>query len=300
MPGTLGLTAEQVDDLLSTADRAPSPHDSRPWRFRVTTHTIELHAVAERALPVADPHGREQRMACGAALFTLRLALHAHRIRPIVTLMPAHDRPDLLAVIRHGGTKEPTPLQTRLLLAVPALRTGRRPFRADAVALPERHALRRAAIDEGAWLQLVHDGPRRAAVRALVLWADRLQGADPGFRAELATWGTVRLGDGEPGPDLEDEPLIAVLTSHLPGATAEVQVGQALARVLLVATAGGLATSLLPQVVEVPRIREELRRLVGGARPPQAALRVGYAWPVDATPRRDDGDLLEPHGATST
>ena len=70
---------------------------------------------------------------------------------------------------------------------------------------------------------------------------------------------------------------------------AEVQVGQALQRVLLTATAAGLATSLLRQVVEVPQTREELRRLFAAARPPQAVLRIG--WPRAVTPRQG-GDVM--------
>jgi nitroreductase len=281
IPGTLGLTSEQVDGLLTTAGRAPSPHNSRPWQFRVTSRTIELHAVPERALPVADPDGREQRMACGTALFNLRLALHGHRIRPIVTLLPDRDRPDLLAVIRNGGTKAPTPEQTQLLLAVPAREANGNPFSAEAVSPPEQHALRRAALEEGAWLHVVHDRLQRASLRTLVLRAERQQMADPDFRAELATWSarSAELRDDVPAGADDQEPIVALLTSHLSGTVAEVQVGQALQRVLLTATAAGLATSLLRQVVEVPQTREELRRLFGGVRPPQAVLRIGWPGP---------------------
>lgn len=279
IPGTLGLTSEQVDGLLTTADGALSPHDSRPWRFRATSRVIELYAVPEQALPIADPDGREQRMACGTALFNLRLALQGYRIRPIVTFLPDRARPDLLAVIRHGGTKDPTPEQKQLLLAIPAQRADRRPFSTAAVPRHERHRLRRAALDEGAWLHVVHDHPERVSLRTVVLRAAGLQPADPAFRTELATWNarSVELQDDVPAGD--QEPLVALLTSHLSGTTAEVQVGQALQRVLLTATAAGLATSLLRQVIEVPQTREELRRLFGGARPPQAVLRIGWPGP---------------------
>ncbi|MDT7618146.1 MAG: hypothetical protein QOF00_5593 [Pseudonocardiales bacterium] len=90
--------------------------------------------------------------------------------------------------------------------------------------------------------------------------------------------------------------MIAILSSHLSGPSAEVQVGQALQRVLLTATANGLATSFLSHIVEVPRTREELRRLIGGARPPQAVLRIGHGWPVAEVPRRPVGDLLTSDG----
>jgi hypothetical protein len=259
---------------------------------------------------------------CGTALFNLRLALHGYQIRPTVTFLPDRSRPDLLAVIRHGGTKEPTPEQTRLLLAIPAQRDDRRPFSAATVPRNEQHGLRRAALDEGAWLHVVHNRPERASLRTLVRRAERLQMADPDFRAELATWRArsaglqddlpAGAGGQEPTPvageftddrgrsqapdaAVEEEPLLALLTSHLAGTVAEVQVGQALQRVLLTATAAGLATSLQRQVVEVPQTREELRQLFGGARPPQAVLRIG--WPGAITPR-DAGDLM-PEAATA-
>jgi len=323
IPGGLGLAPEQVEALLATAGRAPSLHNSQPWRFHVTPQVIELHADRQRNVPVADPDGRELRIACGAALFNVRLALHGHGIRPIVTLFPNRERPDVLAVVRHGGSKIPTPEQSRLLRAVAAWRTNRHPFSAEAVALPDQHALRQAALDEGAWLHIVADPAQRAGMRDMAVQAHRLQMDDPAFRAELAAWSTtspdrrdgVPAGAGGslpepqdgwvlrdftggtgparvPGKDFEDNPLIAVLTSHLSGPTAEVQVGQALQRVLLTATASGLATSFLSQIVEVSQTREELRRLIGGTRPPQAVLRIGRGWPVVATPRREVQDLL--------
>jgi hypothetical protein len=329
-PGSLGLALDQVEGLLVTAGRAPSLHNSQPWRFHLTPRTIELHADPERNPRVADPDGRELRIACGAALFNLRLALHGLGIRPIVTLFPDRDRPDLLAAVRHGGSRPTTPEQERLLRSVPLWRTNRHPFIDAAVAPPEQHALRRAAVEEGAWLHVVHEPAQRRSLREMVRRAHRLQMADPAFRAELAAWSTdsperrdgvpAKAGDSIPEPqdawvlrdftggagtarvqgkDFEEEPLIAVLTSHLSGATAEVQVGQALQRVLLTATADGLSASFLSQVVEVPQTRDELRRLIGATRPPQAVLRIGRGWPVVATPRREASDLLAPGHTTS-
>ena len=105
VPAALGLTPEQVETVLATAGRAPSPHNTQPWRFRVRRHAIELHLDPERALPVVDPEGTEQRLACGAALFNLRLALHSYGIRPLVTFLPDRGNPNYLAVVRHGGHK---------------------------------------------------------------------------------------------------------------------------------------------------------------------------------------------------
>jgi nitroreductase len=321
--GVFGLSAERTEQLLETAGRAPSLHNTQPWSFRIRPDAIELYADPTRGLPVTDPDGREQRLACGAALFNLRLALHGAGIRPLVTTHPDRDRPELVAVVHRGGLRPPTPEQQAMLRAVPQRHTNRHPFSDVAVATPEQHALRRAALEEGGWLHVVDDPEQLARMRDLAVRAHRTQLADPSFRAELDRWtattddrpdgvpaaaggplpapneawvlrdftgGTGR--DRVPGRDFAETPLLAVLTAHLTGRDADVAAGQALQRVLLTATTYGLATSFVSQLVEVPSVREELRRLVAGTRPPHAVLRIGYGQPVAATPRRPVADLL--------
>jgi hypothetical protein len=323
--GALGLTLDDTDEVLATAGKAPSLHNTQPWRFRIGPRSIALVADRERRLPEIDPDDRELRLACGAALFTLRLALHGKGIRPLVTLLPDPAEPDVLAVVRPGGRRAPTPEERRLLDAVPRRHTNRHPFSDSPVELPEQYALRRAAEEEGAWLQIIGDRAQRARLRELAAVAHHTQMADPAFRAELARWTAAGPGrlDGVPataggplpeptngwvqrdftggtatalasGRRYEEEPLIAVLTSHLTGRPADLQVGQALQRVLLTATADGLAVSFLSQIVEVTRTREQLRQLLRADRPPQAVLRIGRGWPVPATPRRRVVDLLDP------
>jgi nitroreductase len=322
IPEALGLTSEQVEALLVAVGRAPSLHNAQPWRLRLGPDVIELHADPGRRLPAADPEDRELRIGCGAALFNLRLALHGNGIRPLVTVLPDRDRPELLAVVRHGGRKPATPEQRRLLHAVPLRRTNRHPFTDEPVSKPEQSVLRRAALDEAGWLHIVDEPGQRTRLREIASRAYYAQTADPAFRAEFARW-TGRPDDGsdgvpaaagtpgEPqdpwvlrdytgggrppraeGKDFETEPLIAVLTTHASGPPADVQAGQALQRILLSATAEGLAVSFLSHIVEVPRAREELRRLISGTRPPQAVLRVGRGWPVPPTRRRDPVDLI--------
>ncbi len=325
IPEALGLAPEQVAAFLDAARRAPSSHNTQPWQFRLTPTVIELHADLERRLPVADPDGTEMRLACGAALFNLRIAMRGAGIRPTVTLLPDPDQPQLIAAVRHGGRKPITPDIERLLRAVPQRHTNRHPFSDVAIATSEQYSLRRAALDESAWLHIVTDLEQRATMRTLAAQAHQTQMADAAFRDELFTWtgNTDERDDGVPasaggphsephdrwvmrdfsaghastrvpGKDFEAEPLVAVLTSHLSGRTADVQAGQALQRVLLTAAADGLSVSYLSQIVEVPATRDALRRLIGGDRPPQAVLRMGRGWPVPATPRRQIADLLLP------
>ncbi len=86
-PRAVPLPADQVDYLLATAARAPSVHNTQPWRFRVGQYEIELFADQRRKLRV-DPAGREMLISCGAALFGLRLAVRSLGYLPVVELLP--------------------------------------------------------------------------------------------------------------------------------------------------------------------------------------------------------------------
>ena len=70
---------------------APSMHNTQPWRFRYreTDQTIELYADPSRVLRHADPQGRAVHIACGAALFNLRLAIAVSAREPVVTVASA-------------------------------------------------------------------------------------------------------------------------------------------------------------------------------------------------------------------
>ena len=319
----LGLSGPETTAVRETAALAPSVHNTQPWAFRVTADVVELHADPARRLPVADPDDQELRLACGAALFNLRLALLAHGVRPAVDLYPDPDRPQLVARLRRAGTGHATPELARLLDAVPRRHTNRRPFTGAPVADAERYALRRAAAEEGALLHLL-PADRRAELGRLSVAAHRRQLADPAFRDELLRWTGVgperhdgvpaRAAGPQPAPhdrwvvrDFaagtgreraagkdEDEPLLAVLVPHASGRVAEIRAGEAMQRVLLTATADGLAVSFLSQLVEVPDAREAVRALVAAAHPPLAVLRIGHGLPAVRAPRRPTAELMLP------
>ena len=236
-------------------------------------------------------------------------------------------QPALLAAVRDGGHKPPTPHQLRLLQAIPTRRTNRRPFADAAVDPSSQHALRQAALEEGSWLQLIEEPAQR---RTLQQWPpERIASnsptppsspSSPGEPAPAPTAATgVPASAGDPSPrprtsgryattatvrrhagtrqDFEHEPVLAVLSPYLAGPVADIRTGQALQRVLLTATVLGLSVSFLSQLVEVPTTCEELRRLITSTRPPLAVLRIGRGYPVPATPRRDVADLVIPEPA---
>jgi hypothetical protein len=103
------IPAGQVDYLLATAARAPSVHNTQPWRFRAGEYAIELYADQSRKLRV-DPVGREMLISCGAALFGLRLAVRSLGHVPVVELLPDRAR---LRLLDAGGPPPAVTAATR-------------------------------------------------------------------------------------------------------------------------------------------------------------------------------------------
>ena len=88
MSTALGLPEPMTRRVVTAAGMAPSLFNTQPWRFLLCPDRIEVHADLGRRLIAHDPEDRELRIACGAALFNLRLAVHAHGVTPVVCLTP--------------------------------------------------------------------------------------------------------------------------------------------------------------------------------------------------------------------
>src|SRR6185436_15561917 len=113
----LGLDSDSLEAIIATAVRAPSVHNTQPWRFRPTNSAIELYADPTRRLDVLDPTGREMFLSCGAALFGLRLGVREAGFRPVVEILPRWPRLDPVGRV-HLGAAAAGPGDRRLLAAV--------------------------------------------------------------------------------------------------------------------------------------------------------------------------------------
>ena len=313
--------AIEVAALLEAGALAPSSHNTQPWRLRWHNGAVEVHGDLDRALPVSDPEHRELRVACGAALANVRLAVRAQGRRAHVRLLPDPDDPWFLGIVTAGGHLPATSTETALAQAIPHRRTDRSAVSGEGVSPRVREELRRAAQQEHSWAVLLDDGRDRNALEDLAVRAHARQQSDPAFRAEWTRWvgtdgdhgtglpaelvrraprpdGRWRLRDfgadadpdDERPPAVVDEPALLVVATTFDQPLAHLYAGQALQHVLLLATVRGLAASFVAPPVEVPETRAALRSLLGGALWPQVVLRLGVAQrAVARPPRRDPG-----------
>jgi nitroreductase len=313
--------------------RAPSVHNTQPWRWRITDDAVQLHADWNRHLVATDPRRRDLVLSCGAALHHLVVALAAHGVSARVDRLPDAEDSGHLATVTVGlGTEQVA--DATLFPAIPRRRTDRR--RMSHRPLPAEHVreLTEAARRAGAVLVPVSGQSMRDRLAAALSEGAHRQEFAPGYVAELQLWTRryTAARDGVPATSIAPAPVGAVRATPLrrfprgqlrqprlrPGRgtvedAAEILVvatpsddvvdqlraGEATSAVLLTATRLGLATTPLSQGVEVDETRRAIQqKVLHVPEHPQLLIRVG--WPastadeIPTTPRRDLHSVLLP------
>ena len=327
------MTAEQIARyVVAEAVWAPSVHNTQPWRFGTGSDQagpqIGLYADPERRLAVSDPDGRELMISCGAALFTIRLALRSLGWVPETRVLPDPGQPTLVARVRWRERAANDEFERRLFSRIRTRRTHRGAFDPEPLPPDLLAALRGGAARDGTALRIVADDGRRAALAAAVQTAEHELRRDGERLRELARWtpapgsacrdgvsataypaqaerthpdvsgrdfarghgwGTPPLS---PATSIRAAGVAGLLTTAADRPPDWVNAGQALQRILLTASACGAAVALHSQPLELPWLREFIRTQLSDQAYPHLVLRIGMVTQVAVGVRRDPGDVL--------
>ncbi|WP_437080871.1 hypothetical protein [Streptomyces sp. enrichment culture] len=148
---------------------------------------IELHADTGRGRPLADPHGREFVLGCGAALFNMRLAMLHLGFRPVVHTFPDPRDPAHLATVGWGAYSRPTDEEQRLYAARGRRHTAHGPSLPEPLPpdlvdeMRETHASRRREH-----LHVIADVVQRRLLAELVRVGEEARRIDAWLAAEQA------------------------------------------------------------------------------------------------------------------
>jgi nitroreductase len=317
-----------IRDAVGLACRAPSLHNSQPWRWIAGGPALHLFADAGRLMSVADPQGREITLSCGAVLDHFVVAMSAAGWETTVTRFPDPDKPHHLATIAFRPAPDDAKDARQVRAdAILRRRTDRRPFGPPGDWARFEVLLRQALIPYHVMCDVVLDDARPRLAEASRL-TQQVRENDPSYQAELQWW-TPPFAANEGIPDSAlvsaaeaarvdvargfpttatqqpldnigfDQSKIVVLSTHHEDARLDVlRCGEALSALLLECTVAGLATCTLTHMTELAPSREILRELTGQHGLPQLLVRVGET-PVQAgaapaaTPRRPLNDVLE-------
>ncbi len=317
------VSIDVIANAVHLACRAPSFHNSQPWRFVGTGDgALQLHLDRDR-LVHTDSSGRQALISCGAVLDHFRVAMAAAGWVANVDYYPNPNDHFHLASIDFVPMSFVTDGHRRRADAILARRTDRLPFAAPADWNDFEPLLRHAVADDLALLDVLPEDAHPQLAEASHL-TEALRLYDSSYHAELAWWtGPYETTDGIPNSALvsaaesdrvdvgrsfpviqhrdrrwqlgDDQSTILVLSALGDSRRDILTCGEALSIALLEATMAGMATCPLTHLTEVDASRDIVKGLTGHDLP-QVLIRVGMAPVLDSvpppTPRRPLRDVL--------
>ena len=312
-------------DLVHLACRAPSVHNSQPWRLIAQGGRLRLFVEPHRVPHATDHSGREAVISCGALLDHIRVAAAAIGWKATVARFPNPNELDHLATVDFRRQDFVTDAHRARAEAILRRRTDRLPFAAPPAWAAFEPVLRSTVDPQQATLCVLGDPARPRLAEASRL-TEAMRRYDTSYHAELQWWtAPSEVSDGVPrdslvavserdrvdiarafpagGPPgrrpevVRDESVIAVLSTDGDDRRDALGCGEALSDVLLEATMAGLATCTLTHMTELEASRSVVRELTGGGEP-QLLIRIGHVREQPAgqpppTKRRPLADVLE-------
>jgi len=330
MPATM-VNTEVIRDAVRLACRAPSLHNSQPWRWVLEGDTVHLFADPDRVVRAADSSGREALMSCGAVLDHFRVAMAAASYVAHIDRFPNPNDRLHVASIDFAPLGFVTDGHRQRANAILLRRTDRLPFAAP----PDWHSfesdLRNTVDSDRVRIDIVPDELRSGLAEASQL-TESLRLYDSSYHAELEWWtAAFEVSEGIPHSSLisaaesdrvdvgrtfpvthhrerrsevdQDRAKVAVLSTYDDTPHSVLRCGELLSAVLLDATMVGLATCTLTHITEVPASRKIVAELIGHSSQditPQVLIRIGRSPSIEdvppPTPRRPVEDVLEVRG----
>ena len=172
---------------MALASRAPSLHNTQPWRWQLHEGVLDLRADRSRQLRVADPDGHSLLISCGAAAELTQLP-SLLRVGPSKRRCFPTPRPRSAGALPLAPRAEPirrrrSERRPRAGGAASAACSGHEP-----VSPEEIERLRDAAQAPAMYAHFPSRPEESLELAVAISRADRSERDDPAYAAEMAQW----------------------------------------------------------------------------------------------------------------
>lgn len=315
--------------MVACAVKAPSGHNTQPWRFTIEKGVITIHPDLDKRLPIVDADNRELFISLGCAAENLCLA--ASKLQYLWKLEIAHN--GSIAVRLNHAKTAPSASDNLLFDYINQRQTNRSIY--SGKEIPEDILQNILKEFEKEKFHNIHAWPRTNPkfnqLAQYVMEGNVVQMNDDAFRKELLSWirfnrkHAQRTCDGLSYAALEapslpawiSRPIVKLMlnhkkqnasdlkkiysSSHLVLLTSQentipawIETGRILQRLLLRLTQAGIAHAYLNQPCEVPTLHRKLRvELLGHSAFAQILLRIGYSKQLPHSLRKSVQSVIQ-------
>lgn len=312
--------------ILTHAIKAPSGHNTQPWKFILNKNQIQIHPDHSRSLQVSDPDHHILFISLGCVLENIIIAAKEFGYKSRVALA-RKDAPESFLKIDlqkcQAGPKD------GLFNWIAKRQTNRRVYSGTIIPPADLEQLQHSVSFEGVQLRLIHDKKELQKLEPLIVEGTRKQMQNHAQRQEVLPWlrfskkEATTKGDGLWLPtfgvpnipkklvrlflkyflterselkkvkkEVQSSSAIGVFAIEKYDKMHLINLGRSFQRFALKATALGIAHAHLHAPCEDQKIKKTIVNSIGQRGHMQLLLRLGYARPMPYSFRRNLDEVL--------
>lgn len=311
-------------EIARYASKAPSGHNTQPWKFRIADDQITILPDFESALPIVDEDNRELFISLGCAVENLCIA--ANNLGYETDIMEKGEKGITVKFVKGNVS-----MRDPLFQYIERRQTNRSVYNGNKITGTILKQLQSIQAESHIQLYFAEiNTPLADTIAEYIIKGNEYQMSDMAFKNELLSWmrfnrkqieasqsGLSYLVFGNPPlPQLLAKPIVNLFlkpdvqnksdrkkiksSSHFVVCTTRqntieewIDLGRTLQRFLLKATACGIACAFVNQPCEITAFASEMREILPIHKEyPTLLLRIGYAGPLPYSPRKEVETLL--------
>jgi len=316
-------------ELIYYSSKAPSGHNSQPWKFKIQGKTIEIHPDFNFALPIVDPTNRELFISLGCATENICVASSHFGYKCNWVIVQNAKGNHFIKVEFNEST---TTVDKKLIEYINKRQTNRSVYNGKKVDNKVLTQLKELNYEDNIGIYFFKNGePHFKNIKNSITKGNEIQMNDSDFKKELLSWirfnkkevnklqnGLAYKVMGSPPlprfigkaivksfftPEKQNKSDIkkidssshfVLLTTKMNTLQEWVKLGISLQRLLLRLTELGISNAYLNPPCELKSLSIELQKqLPINNEYPSLILRIGYAKSVPFSPRKDVEKIIE-------
>lgn len=178
-------TPSEVEKILEYATKAPSGHNTQPWKFLIKKDEIQIHPDFNRALPIVDPDNHTLYISLGCAVENAVLAAKNYGFSSNIEIAKNNEGADFIAIkLRKDKTVE----VDELFNHIDSRQVTRNEYSSSTVPSEDLKLLLESTDFEGVRALIFTDLKAISELEPFIIEGSNLQFQNKDFVGELVSW----------------------------------------------------------------------------------------------------------------